>query len=366
MKGRVVVLKEYTKPFVIEEYDPPDPEPGAVLLRITQAGICGSDLHRWRGDISTPLPPSGFCAGHEGAGVIAKLGPGVTHDWLGQPIKEGDRLMYTSIKPCLRCYQCINGNENWCSTPQKPRVAGEWPYFHGTYADYYYISPNQAVFAVPPELPDHVLSFVNCAMGTVTEGLDRAGCKEGDYVVIQGAGGLGLNATAMAKDMGAHKIIVLDRLEKRLELAREFGASHTINIEEYDTQELRVERIREITEGRLADIVMELVGHPGLLIEGLDYLGNGGVFVEIGDIMRGRKVPFDATRMNRAKKIIGSAMFRPSLLPVMMEMLVKNRGRWPYEKIISNVFPLDDINTAFEQAEWVNRQTQVTRAVLVP
>ena len=367
MKGRVVVLKEYLKPFVIEEYDVPDPEPGAIVLRITQAGICGSDLHRWRGDqINVPLPANGFCAGHEGTGVIEKLGPGVTADWLGQPIEEGDRLMYAAIKPCLRCYQCINGNQNWCSSPPSPRAAGEWPYFHGTYADYYYISPNQAVFAVPPELPDHVTGFVNCAMGTVTEGLSRAGCKEGDYVVIQGAGGLGLNATAMAKDMGAHKVIVLDRLENRLQLAREFGADHTVNIEDYDTPQLRLERIRELTGGRLADIVMELVGQAELLIEGIDYLTYGGVFVEIGDIVRGRKIALDPTPITRAKKVIGSAMYRPSLLPVMMEMLVKNLGRRPYEKIISNEFPLAEVNTAFEQAEWANRQTPVTRAVLVP
>ena len=123
MKGRVVVLKEYLKPFVIEEYEVPDPEPGATVLRITQAGICGSDLHRWRGDqVNVPLPDNGFCAGHEGTGVIEKLGPGVTTDWLGQPIKEGDRLMYAAIKPCQRCYQCINGNQNWCSGPQSPRA----------------------------------------------------------------------------------------------------------------------------------------------------------------------------------------------------------------------------------------------------
>lgn len=367
MKGRVVVLKEYLKPFEIEEYDVPDLEPGAILLRITQAGICGSDLHRWRGDqMNVPLPPTGFCAGHEGTGVIEKLGPGVTADWLGQPINEGDRLMYAAIKPCMRCYQCINGNQNWCSGPTSPRAAGEWPYFHGTYADYYYIGPNQPVFAVPPELPDHVLSFVNCAMGTVTEGLSRAGCKEGDYVVIQGAGGLGLNATAMAKDMGAHKVIVLDRLENRLQLAQEFGADHTINIEEFDTPESRKERIRELTDGRLADIVMELVGQAELLIEGIDLLTYGGTFVEIGDIVRGRKVALDPSPITRGKKVIGSSMYRPSLLPVMMEMLVKNLGRRPYEKIISNVFPLADVNEAFEQAEWANRETPVTRAVLVP
>ena len=81
MKGRVVVLKEYMKPYVIEEYDVPDPEPGAIVLKITQAGICGSDLHSWRGDQSPdlrPMPPAGRAAGHEGTGTVYKLGPGVS------------------------------------------------------------------------------------------------------------------------------------------------------------------------------------------------------------------------------------------------------------------------------------------------
>ena len=144
--------------------------------------------------------------------------------------------MYSAIKPCGNCYQCMRGEPNWC--PSSPYSnAGDWPYFTGTYADYYWIRANHPVFKVPDELPDSVLGWVNCAMGTVTEGLLRAGAHEGDYVVIQGAGGLGLNATAMAKDMGAHRVIVLDRLADRLELAEAFGADHTINIEEYDTAE---------------------------------------------------------------------------------------------------------------------------------
>ena len=102
------------------------------------------------------------------------------------------------------------------------------------------------------------------------------------------------------------------------------------------------------------------------MIEGIDLLTYGGTFVEIGDIVRGRKVALDPSPITRGKKVIGSSMYRPSLLPVMMEMLVKNLGRRPYEKIISNVFPLADVNEAFEQAEWANRETPVTRAVLVP
>ena len=366
-RGRTVVIKEYTKPFVIEEYDVPDPEPGAIVLKITQAGVCGSDLHTWRGDqVANPLPPNGRVMGHEGTGVVAKLGPGVSTDSLGRPISEGDRLMYAAIVPCNRCYQCLRGEHNWCAGRSGYREAGVHPYFVGTYGDYYYIGPTQPVFAVPPELSDEVLGWVNCAMGTVTEGLMQANASEGDYVVIQGAGGLGLNATAMAKDMGAHKVIVLDRLENRLKLAEEFGADHTINIEEWNTPEARRDRVWELTEGRGANIVVELVGRADLLLEGIEFLTNGGTFVEIGDIVPGRTVAIDPSTLLRGKKIIGSAMYRPSLLPLMMEMLVKNQKKVPYHKIVSNTYPLADVNRAFEEAEWNERQTQVSRAMLVP
>jgi threonine dehydrogenase-like Zn-dependent dehydrogenase len=369
MKGRAVLFMGARKPFEITEYEVPDPEPGAIVLRITQAGVCGSDLHSWRGDGQpAPVPPGGRTTGHEGTGVVYKLGKDVTTDSLGRPLKEGDRIIYSAISPCGHCYQCLNGNPNWCKEGFFRRApTGEWPYFNGTYADYYYIRPNQEVFKVPDELPDSVLGFVNCAMGTVTEGLLRAGCKEGDYVVIQGAGGLGLNAIAAAKDMGAHRVIVLDRLENRLELAREFGADDTINVDqEWTTPDMRRQRVWELTDGRGADIVMELVGRSELFSEGIEYLTNGGTFVEIGNIVRGNPVAFDPSALIfSAKRIIGSPMYRPSLLPMMLETLVKKQGKLPYDKIVSHSFPLEKINEAFEQAEWLDRQTSITRSMLV-
>ncbi|MBM3947324.1 MAG: zinc-binding dehydrogenase, partial [SAR202 cluster bacterium] len=143
-------------------------------------------------------------------------------------------------------------------------------------------------------------------------------------------------------------------------------ADHTINIEEFNTPEARKQRIMELTNGRGADVCVELVGRADLLIEGIDYLTNGGTFVEIGDIVRGKTTPFDPSTVLRGKKIMGSAMYRPSLLPVMMEMMVKNLRRVPYTSIVSNTFPLAKVNDAMAQAEWANRQTGVTRAMLVP
>lgn len=369
MKGRAVMFMGARQPFQIREYDVPDPEPGAIVLKVTQAGVCGSDLHSWRGDGQpAPVPEGGRPTGHEGTGIVFKLGAGVTTDSAGKLLREGDRLMYSAVAPCGQCYQCLNGDGNWCQQGFFPRsTPHQFPYFTGTYADYYYVRPTQPRFRVPDELPDSVLGYVNCAMGTVTEGLMRAGAKEGDYVVVQGAGGLGLNAVAMAKDMGAHRVIVIDRLETRLELARAFGADYTINIDtEWTTAEMRRQRVLELTEGRGADIVLELVGRAELLNEGIGYLANGGTFVEIGNIVRGNTVTVDTSLLLAGKRIIGSAMYRPRLLPIMLENLVKKQGLLPFDKIVSNTFPLEEVNAAFEQAEWQDRQTAVTRTMLVP
>ena len=184
--------------------------------------------------------------------------------------------------------------------------------------------------------------------------------------MIQGAGGLGLNATAMAKDMGAHKVIVLDRLPQRLALAEQFGADHTINIEEFNTRSTRRAAIWELTEGRGANIVMELVGRSELLAEGIDYLANGGTFVEIGDIVRGNTVEIDPTLLLSGKKIMGSVMYRPHLLPLMMDMLRKNQRDIPYDKIVSHTYPLTEVNQAFEDSEWHERDTSVSRSMLIP
>jgi D-arabinose 1-dehydrogenase-like Zn-dependent alcohol dehydrogenase len=366
MKGRVAVLKEHNKPFVIEEYEVPALESGAILLEMKQAGICGSDLHYWRGDqTNVKLPESGRVMGHEGFGTVHTLGKNVNGDSLGKSLREGDRVVYTAIFACNHCHMCLKGMENLCINRPLP-AAGEHPYFTGTFGDFLYLPPLHPVFKAPDSLPDEVLAPINCATGTVTNGLILAGATQGQTIVILGAGGLGLTATAVAKDMGADQVIVLDRLENRLKLALAFGADEVINIEHYNTVESRLEKIKSLTNQRGADIVMELVGKPDLLTEGIPMLDNGGTFLEIGDIVAGGKAEIDPSLLLMGKRIIGSLMYPAHLIPRMMNFLERNLGNRPFASLISHKFPLADINNAFAEAEWDSRKTEITRAVLVP
>lgn len=369
MKGRTVVLKEYRKPMEVKEYDVPDPEPGAVVVRITQAGLCGSDLHVWRGDFAgRALPDTGLPLGHEGVGVVHSLGQGVATDFMEQPLKEGDRIIFAMGYPCYRCLHCLSGEHNHCRNWKLNyrSEGGQWPYFVNTYADYLYLPPLHPIFKVPDELSDEIVVALNCALGTVFRGLEVAGAHRGQTIVTQGAGGLGLYTVALAKDLGAGCIIAIDGLEPRLSLAKELGADVTININELKTAEERIERVKEITGGQGADVVVELVGLGELLPEGVGMLGFGGTFVEIGNLMPNRPATIEPRVLLKTKRIVGSIAYRPSTLPTMLNFLVRNHRTMPLHKLISHKFALADISEAFEQSEWSGRSTPVIRSAIIP
>jgi D-arabinose 1-dehydrogenase-like Zn-dependent alcohol dehydrogenase len=218
--------------------------------------------------------------GHEGIGVVDRLGAGVSVDALGVPLSEGDRIVHSVITwGCQHCQLCLMGEHNLCAGKATAPAAGVFPYFLGMFSDFYYVPARTPVFNVPDTIADEEVVPANCAMGTVMQRLISAGAGEGDSIVIQGAGGLGLVGAAMAKDMGADRVIVFDRLEPRFQLATGFGADHVVNVDEYSSAQ-RVELVRDLTRGRGADIVLELVGIADLLVEGVAMLRNGGTVVD--------------------------------------------------------------------------------------
>ena len=356
MNGRMAVLPGYGEPVEIREYPVPDPEPGGMILEIEQAAICGSDLHVWRGDTANePESAAALGFGHEGFGRVCRLGEGTITDNAGRPLRIGDRVIHHVLPAPLGRLPALSSR----------RAYGEWPYFFSTFADYFYVSANRAVFRVPDELPDDILPSVNCAMGAAINALLRGGIAFGSRVVIFGAGGLGLTATAAAKAMGATTVIVTDRIESRLHLAQQFGADHVVNIAEITTPEDRVTAIRDLAGG--ADIVLELVGLASLLPEGVAMLAPGGTFVEVGLFFTGTSVAFDPSTLLRGnKKIVGSPGYPPDLIPKILDFLVRNHRAIPFDRIISHRFGLEQINEALKSADWNQSQPTVTRAVLIP
>jgi threonine dehydrogenase-like Zn-dependent dehydrogenase len=364
--GLVAAMTGPRQPFVLQEYPVPDPEPGAILVKVQQANICGSDLHLWRGDYK-PADPGGSrfrSIGHEMVGIVAKLGRGVTHDSAGQPLREGDRVVYRYFYPCGRCRACLRRQTPRCLQAMRYRYPPEvWPHFNAAYGQYYYVHPGQVIFRVPDNVTDEMAAPANCALAQVIYALERAHAGIGDRIVIQGAGGVGINAVAVARERGVEQIIVLDALPERLALAREFGADETICLRDLPNPQDRIARVRQLTGGWGADIVLELTGHADAFPEGVAMLGVGGIYVVVGNICAGHQASFDSSELVLyGRQVIGVMWYEPDSLYKALQLLSTRQQRYPFHKIISHRFPLREINRAFAEQD----AGRVHRAALLP
>ncbi|HEX8967122.1 MAG TPA: zinc-binding dehydrogenase [Chloroflexota bacterium] len=365
--GRAAIFRGVGIPFEIRDYPLPEPEAGAALVRITLANVCGSDLHTWRGDLDPArrgraLP---IHQGHEGTGRIAALGAGVHADSSGAPLSVGDRVVFAYFFPCGRCRACLNGKEWTCPQRMQYRATScdVWPNFKGTFGDYFYLHPNHIVLKVPDSLSDELVAGVNCAMAQVTCGWDLADLGVGETVVIQGAGGLGLYAIAVARERGAARIIVVDGVRERLEIAAMFGADEFVDLQDFPTPEQRIKRVRELSGGWGADVVMEVGGFPRITEEGVQMVSPGGRYVEIGNISPGLTYAADpALWVTQNVTIYGNNHYGRRHLRDALSILERTRDRYPYHRIVSHKFPLAEINEAFAQQD----RGSVTRSSLVP
>ena len=364
--GRAMVLAEAGRPLEMREFPVPQPGPGAALVRVTLANVCGSDVHLWRGELDPrkrgwALPRHW---GHEMTGRIEALGEGVTVDSNGAPLAVGDRVVYRYFFPCGRCRNCLSDKSRACprryafNTP-----ADQPPHFNGAFGDYFYLRPNHTVFKVPDDLPDDLVVGVNCAFSQVVGGLDVANLKMGESIVIQGAGGLGMYAIAVAKERGAGQVIVVDGVAERLDLAESFGADELIDMRELPEPADRAGRVRELTDGWGAEVVVDVAGFPQVVAEGMQMLASGGRYVEIGNISPGLTYAADPSFwVTNNCTIFGIHVYEARHLREALSLLDRGRSRYPFHKIVSNRFPLEEVNEVMaSQAEG-----HITRSSLVP
>ena len=367
-KGLTTVFTEPGKPFELESLPTPEIEPGGILVKNTDAVICGSDLHAWRDDGAGPHLSKRRVIGHEFTGVVHSLGKGINTDSLRRTLNEGDRVAFPFFFPCHRCYHCIRGEHHACTFRQRRNMVGldEYPYCNGGMAEYFYLEPGHYAYKVPDELPSEAIPAVNCALAQVLFGLERVGVAFGDTVVIQGAGGLGIYATAIAAERGASQVIVIDGQQHRLNRAMKCGATSTISMTEYKTSESRVERVRELTHGIGADIVVEVVGVAEATYEGLDMVRINGTYLDIGNIGGGRlDIPAGKIISNQTKWV-GTVHYNPWVIEAALQFLVKTKNEYQLMDVVSDHFPLEKINEAFEFAEWQGKEqgTQAQRVAL--
>ncbi|MCK8645558.1 zinc-binding dehydrogenase [Mycobacterium colombiense] len=355
-KGRIARFDGPGKPFEIETVTLPDVGTGEILIKVTRANICGSDVHAWHGTFATrglggQLPT---VLGHEMVGAVEVLGGGVSTDSNGKPLQPGTRVVFPYFFCCHRCRNCLAGRRNACINLKMAMLgrADEPPYFVGGYGDYYLLPAGAVVYSVPDSVSDDIAAGANCALSQVMYGLERVDLQLGETVVVQGAGALGLYAIAVAKARGAATVIAIDGVPERLELATAFGADRVIDMTEVAEVKDRARIVRALTDGQGADVVVEVVGHPSAIDEGLKLLGQFGRYVEIGNINIGKTFEFDPSRFVFGNKtMIGVSLYDPEVLSRALTFLEQNQDRLPLNRLAAACYSLDDIDEAFAAAE---------------
>jgi len=324
----------------------PEPVPGPeeVKIEVKAAGICGSDIHIYRGDRTLPIKPP-VIMGHEFTGVIAEVGSSVT-EW-----KIGDRVTSeTSAYVCGKCISCRTGNYNIC--PER-RVIGYW--FHGAFTKYCVV-PSRIVH----RLPDN-LSFISGALAQplavcVNAVTEKTVILPGDVVVIAGPGPIGLLSLQLARAEGATVILLGTEADReRLDLGRKLGADVTVNIQEQDPWRV----VSGMTDGDGADVFIECSGSSDAVRIGFRLVRRGGHYTQIGLTGHDLKLDFD-TVAYKEMTIQGSigqkwTSWRRGL-KLLSEGLVKTEG------LVSDVLPLTEWKTGFMKME----RKESVKVILTP
>ena len=328
---------------VIETVPRPKVGPKAALIEIGACGVCGTDLHILKGHWPKPLPWP-FTLGHELAGVVVEIGDELQTDFMGKPIGVGSKLMLPPLMPCGHCDWCLHYPEtaNKCLTPvYYGRYLGfdKPPHLWGGWAEMVYVDfedlPGTKIYKLPDQMPLR-LGALSEPMTSCIRAFDRAqkigGFPWNATVVIQGTGPIGILAIAAAQEMGAGRVIAVGAPEEpRLALARKFGAEATVNIDEHKTADARIEAVREIVGGYGADLVMDCSGHPTAGPEGIEFLRDGGTYVEMGQFTDAGSIETSWHRIcTKDLNVLGSWAFTANDLPKGVDMLWQARERYPF------------------------------------
>ena len=346
MDGRIIRVATFSGPGaepMIRSVDWPSIPRKAALLQVGACGVCGTDLHILKGHWPRPLPWP-FTLGHEVGAVVVECGAEFTSDFMGKPLQVGSKVMIPPLMPCGRCYYCTHypDTANKCLTPvyygrylgfEKP------PHLWGGYAEYVYVDlemlPGSKVYKLPDDMSLRLGSLaepLTSCIRAINRAIRARGFSYGDSVVVQGSGPIGILAIAAAQEMGAGRVICVGAPESpRLTLARKFGVEATVNIDELKTPRERIERVRSLVGGFGADLVMDCAGHPSAGPEGIEFLRDGGTYVEMGQFTDAGSIETSWHRIcTKDINVLGSWAFTANDLPLGVDMLYRTRDKYPW------------------------------------
>jgi D-arabinose 1-dehydrogenase-like Zn-dependent alcohol dehydrogenase len=321
---------EPNKPLRIEEVPLPKIREKWALVKVKACGICHSDLHIIKGAIRVPKTP--LILGHEISGRIADIGTEI------EEFGKGDRVLVSGIISCGECYYCASGKDNICQRKVELGIQ-----IDGGYAEYVAV-PSKNLYKIPNSLSYGEAAILTDALATPFHAIKLARVTFGSTVAIFGVGGLGMNAVQLCRLSGA-RVVAVDILDKKLQVAMEFGAEETVNSEVEDP----VQRILQITNGTGADIALEFVGLPATFEQAIASVRRGGRVVLAGVGTQKANLPMrDMTA--KEMEIIGVQGFvAHSEYPALIDMIM--HGRLDVKRVISQTVTLEEVNQGLDILE---------------
>ncbi len=357
---RAAVCHEFGKPLVVEQVDLDPPHAGEVKVELAACAICHTDIYAIEGAWGGPLP---VIYGHEAAGVVEEVGPGVTL------VEVGQRVVVTLLRSCGRCYFCSQGLPAQCETtfPLHERspltTRDEISIFQGfrtaAFAEQVVVDQSQLV-AIPDDIAFESASLLACGvitgLGAVT---NTAKVPAGSSVVVIGVGGVGLNSVQGARLSEAHPIIAIDLVDTKLEAAQAFGATHRVNGGDAAAAEV----VRSLTAGRGADYVFVTVGSASAFEQGLKLLRRGGTLVVVGMPATGEMSEIEMGNVADAGQTIVGSKMGSVQIQVDVPKLVRlyQQGELKLDELVTGRYPLEEINEAIAA---VNRGDALRNVIL--
>ncbi|MCD6518719.1 MAG: zinc-binding dehydrogenase, partial [Anaerolineae bacterium] len=350
------------QPLSLEEVEVPPLATGQVLVQVEAAGVCGSDVHMWRGrDPRTPLP---IILGHEGVGRILELA-GPKRDIYGRPLSEGDLVLWERGVTCGHCYYCAVLHEpSLC--PERwvygiHRSFDEPPRLNGCYASHLILDPKTPFISLEDVSDPALFVAASCSGATAAHGFSLLPAHLGDVVVVFGPGPLGAFSVALARAGGAEQVAIIGGTEERLALCQQLGATLALNRRK-TTPEERRERILQLTQGRGADLVVEASGSVAAAREGLELLRPGGGLLLVGfgtPVGEMTLQPFEAlVRKNVRVQGVWVSDVRHTLRAV--SLIRQNMSG--FAALVTHRFPLEEATQALEAVA----ARKAMKAVLLP
>ena len=341
-----IEVKEFPLPTVLEDDD--------ILVKVEGCGVCGTDVHEWKGDPFGLIP---VVLGHEGTGEIIGLGKNVKFDTAGNPIKVGDKIV-TSVISCGECQICRNhpANTNLCDKQGVFGLIGhnDANPLNGWFATHLLIRAKGATYFVVNELDlkERMLLELACVCVHALKRANGTGLmKFNSKVLIQGLGPVGLVMIAVLRAAGINHVIAVDGTPMRLEMAKKLGAKTVINFREHTTLDERVAIVKGVTSGMGADFAFQCTGAPPAAADIYSYIRRGGGLCEMGFFVNNGEYNVNPHFAMCQKEInlVGSWDYSADDYPTTVAFLKQAREmNIPIKDLITHSFPLDELNEAME------------------